>query len=517
MKVFQGPIEIAGQMGLNTKGLQRHGYEVASYNVEQNYLGYKENIQQVSKESLWQIFQATRDSVDIFHYHYGDPISTAGEDFIYLKQSGKVRIMQFWGNDVRSEAAALVKNPYARLIDLFQSDEDIRNRLKLAQRTFDACIVQDFEVADYVRPYFNRIYVLPVATDIHAVEPSYPVKRAEPLIVHAPTHPYFKGTSYIEEALEELRAEGCAFRYERIQGMSHEEAWEVYRRADLVIDQILCGSHGVLSVEAMALGKPVIAYLREDIKYRLPEHLPILSANPSTIRGVLRHFFAAPTEWEARGRQGRAYAEKYHDTNVIAGHLNWIYQREYRLLSGQETSEPEVIHCMGPDRIRYALHPTTRRIALEGSALEGQLVVAAQEPERTANSFVLAPNRLYCKKGRKVRSYFSFNLAEIPPGYQIVHAQLQLPVVAGSAPVRVYRIREGWDRASIAKRQRPKRMPKPMFRAKVSARRKGVKRTLEWDCTALARMWAEDHLGNHGLVVPKFVWRQPKLIVTANG
>lgn len=519
MKVFQGPVEIAGQMGLNTKGLQRHGYEVASYNIEQNYLGYKQNIQQVTKEGLAQIFRDTKDSIDIFHYHYGDPLCDNQEDYDYLKQSGKVRIMQFWGNDVRSEAAALVKNPYARLIDLFQTDKEIEQRLKLAQRIFDACIVQDFEVADYVRPYFNRIYVLPVATDVGAIHPVFPTKHAEPLIMHAPTHPYFKGTSYIEETLEQLRAEGYAFRYERIQGLSNEEALEAYSRADLIIDQILCGAHGVLATEALALGKPVIAYLREDVKYRLPADQPILSANPSTLRAVLCDFLTRPDEWTAKGKQGRAYAEKYHDANVIAGHLNWIYQREYRLLAGEESFEPEVIHCMGPDRIRYALHPTTRRIALKGSALEGQVHVMVQETVPHTHSFVLMPNRIYRMKGSKAgaRSYFSFNLAEIPPDYKIVHAQLQLPVVTGKSPVRVYRIREGWDRAGIIKRQRPKRMPKPMFHSGTKVRRKAVRRMLEWDCTTLVQMWAEDHLANHGLVVSKYVWRQPKLVVTANG
>ena len=37
------------------------------------------------------------------------------------------------------------------------------------------------------------------------------------------------------------------------------------RESDVVIDQILMGTYARLAIESMALGKPVICYLREDL------------------------------------------------------------------------------------------------------------------------------------------------------------------------------------------------------------------------------------------------------------
>jgi hypothetical protein len=41
-----------------------------------------------------------------------------------------------------------------------------------------------------------------------------------------------------------------------VEGLPHEEARKRYARADIVVDQLNAGWHGVFALEAMALGKP---------------------------------------------------------------------------------------------------------------------------------------------------------------------------------------------------------------------------------------------------------------------
>ena len=43
-----------------------------------------------------------------------------------------------------------------------------------------------------------------------------------------------------------------------VEGVPHDEARERYARADIVVDQLNAGWHGVFALEAMALGKPVV-------------------------------------------------------------------------------------------------------------------------------------------------------------------------------------------------------------------------------------------------------------------
>ncbi len=108
--------------------------------------------------------------------------------------------------------------------------------------------------------------------------------------------------------------------------MSHREAVELYKKADIVIDQILCGAYGNLSVEAMALGKPVICFIRPDLLQSFPSTLPVQSANPDTLYAVLRDLVLDGTKRAELGKQGRLYVEEHHDAAKVAQQLKAIYK-----------------------------------------------------------------------------------------------------------------------------------------------------------------------------------------------
>nr|WP_275581917.1 glycosyltransferase [Brevibacillus fulvus] len=108
--------------------------------------------------------------------------------------------------------------------------------------------------------------------------------------------------------------------------MSNEEALRLYAQADIIIDQIRCGSHGLLSVEAMALGKPVVAYIRDDLAAKFPPDLPIVNANPDTLYEQLKKLLEQPELRQQLGIQGRQYVEKYHASDVVVEQLLAIYE-----------------------------------------------------------------------------------------------------------------------------------------------------------------------------------------------
>ncbi|MBW3660885.1 MAG: hypothetical protein KY397_04550, partial [Gemmatimonadetes bacterium] len=107
-----------------------------------------------------------------------------------------------------------------------------------------------------------------------------------PLVVHAPSQPLVKGTKFMQQALDELAEEGVAFDLKLISGMQHDEARRWYERADVIVDQLHIGWYGVLAVEGLALGKPVVTYVREDLAEASTPALPIANANPETIKEV---------------------------------------------------------------------------------------------------------------------------------------------------------------------------------------------------------------------------------------
>jgi glycosyltransferase involved in cell wall biosynthesis len=88
--------------------------------------------------------------------------------------------------------------------------------------------------------------------------------------------------------------------------------------ADIVIDQVLMGAYGVSAVEAMALGKPTICYLRDDLKAYYPGDMPLINADPNCLGDRIVELVARRSEWGDIGRRSREYVLKHHDgANVI--------------------------------------------------------------------------------------------------------------------------------------------------------------------------------------------------------
>lgn len=157
---------------------------------------------------------------------------------------------------------------------------------------------------------------------IDAVPPSSNGER--PLVfLHAPSHRGAKGTEFVLAAAETLNAEGHAFELRLVEGMPRAEALKAYASADVIIDQLLAGWYGGFGVETMALGKPVIAYLREgDLGFLdagMRAELPILNATPASITDTMRNVIAMPrNELHAMGLAARAFVERWHDPRRLA-------------------------------------------------------------------------------------------------------------------------------------------------------------------------------------------------------
>ena len=105
---------------------------------------------------------------------------------------------------------------------------------------------------------------------------------------------------------------------------------------------------------------------------------------------------------------------------------------------------------------------------------------------------VLYPNRIL---RRRQGVYVSYNMAELPPGSEVLQAMLRVRSPKAFQRVHIHRIARGWSVAG-ARRRRPSRRPKPMFQG-----RTGRSRRLLWECTELAERWNRDHLDNHGLYI----------------
>ncbi len=120
-------------------------------------------------------------------------------------------------------------------------------------------------------------------------KPVYIPKNDRPLrIGHAPSNRKAKGTDIILSVLDELAAEGHQFELVLVEGLSNDAARLKYEQMDILIDQLHAGWYGGLAVELMALGKPVMVYIREaDLKFIPPDmknDLPVMRTNVSSLK-----------------------------------------------------------------------------------------------------------------------------------------------------------------------------------------------------------------------------------------
>ena len=170
--------------------------------------------------------------------------------------------------------------------------------------------------------------------------PIYTQLDQRPLrIAHAPSHRRVKGTELILEALEQLSNEGCEFDLELIEGLPHNEARLKYEHVDVLLDQLHAGWYGGLAVEAMALGKPVMAYIRnQDLQFipsKMRDELPIIPVSVETLKTDLRQLIHMPRhELHDLAQRSRAYVERWHDPIQIAKEIKQDYEKALFLKRG---------------------------------------------------------------------------------------------------------------------------------------------------------------------------------------
>ncbi len=157
----------------------------------------------------------------------------------------------------------------------------------------------------------------------------YPAPQSDrPLrIVHAPNHRHFKGTQYLLDAVARLRDGGHAIELVLVEGVPNRQALEIYRTADLVFDQCLIGFHGYFALEAMAMGKPVLCYLRKPQEYLLDwENCPIINTPADRVEATLRELLGDRGRLHELGRRGRRYVETHFTLAAFAERLRRAYQ-----------------------------------------------------------------------------------------------------------------------------------------------------------------------------------------------
>jgi glycosyltransferase involved in cell wall biosynthesis len=306
LRVTHAPVNIAGIPWENVQALKRKGVDARLVVFERGRL-HPEADWSLDRhgrlpQRLAQQFAAfarLAPRTDVFHFYFGLTLIPKSLQFPLLRLLRKKSVFHYLGSDIRGKAPT---------------------ELAFGKRA-DAEIVGSYDAIRWV----PEAHVIPPGLDLQPFTPVPPTDSPRPLVVHAPSNREKKGTRYVIEACAQLPVE-----LDIVEGVPHDEARARYARADIVVDQLNAGWHGVFALEAMALGKPVITYLKPDVVERSAEgygiRLPIVPTTKETLVESLRPLVADPALRREIGAASRAYVEQVHDIDRVADRLLDLYR-----------------------------------------------------------------------------------------------------------------------------------------------------------------------------------------------
>lgn len=322
-------------MQLLAEAFRRRWLQASAAAFNDDFRGYQNDIMLAGKGwkanlDRFLFFLWALKHYDVFHFFWGVSLWSWWRfhllDLPLLKLLGKKIVVHFRGLDVvdishfdylreRNRGVTLAKPPLSRP----DQQKKLRKWLKYA----DVVLVSEPDLFE----------VVPAAIlSPQVIDMQYWSSTRRPLseqdgiirIVHAPSSRRKKGTDFIEEAVARLKARGLPVELIMAENLPHHKIKELYELSDIGIDQVLYGWHGKVSVELMALGKPVVCNISEELRRHRPD-LPILHGSPENLDLVLEELIMNPDMRMRIGKQSMEYASRYHNVEVIVDELLTLY------------------------------------------------------------------------------------------------------------------------------------------------------------------------------------------------
>jgi glycosyltransferase involved in cell wall biosynthesis len=366
-RVLHLPTTVGGNPQAISRQFSSQGIYSHSWAVSQNYFSFVADYYISSKEDSRLMLEAKRFLAlryvflyDVIFFNYGQTLfpqlprrhSFADQGilhalayqsyrtYLYCMQKieiflllslGRKLFVQYQGDDARqgdyslanfriSIASQVNKSYYNKYSDALK-----RSQIKLFSKICEKVYALNPDLL-HVLPH--RAEFLPYSSvDLAEIAPSFTQLEDRPLrICHAPSHRAVKGTQIILDAFDRLKSEGYCFEVILVEKKPNSQAINLYRHADILVDQLFAGWYGALALEMMALGKPVVAYIRdEDMKHvpvEMYSDMPILNAEPGSVYDVIRRILEMPRiDLYRIALKSRLYVERWHDPAAICGRL----------------------------------------------------------------------------------------------------------------------------------------------------------------------------------------------------
>ena len=258
---------------------------------------------------------------------------TLEEDVELLASAGLEVALVAHGSEVRIPSVHReleLHSPFWSDQDGYTSSAEARTRALNA--SMDRLGLPEFVSTPDLLNYRPNATWLPLTTyvspwmDMEPISPS-----AKPRVLHISSGVrFFKGSDAIDRAMLQLHSEGL-IDYSRPGRLLYRDVPAAVKKADIVVNQVGMGGYGVMSLESMLAGRPVVAQTSDSFRSYVRSHtgreIPIVEATPDNLVDVVRNLAEDPDRMKRVGEESRAYALDVHSSERVRGAASGFLDR----------------------------------------------------------------------------------------------------------------------------------------------------------------------------------------------
>lgn len=248
-----------------------------------------------------------------------DDLRRRGIQVAFLWHGSDIRVPSAHASwDVDSPFGVNGKHPETATATL---ERNARERLKMIAESDSLSFVSTPGLLHVPRSQW-----LPVVIDPQQWRSDSPALQSScPVVAYVPSSSTMKGDDSIDQQLTDLESEGL-IEYRRLQNVPSEEMPDVYRSADIVLDQFRLGDYGVAACEAMAAGRLVIGHVHDEVRQLVREmtgrELPIMETRFADISDTIRRVLQDPEPAKVLAEQGVSFVDAVHDGRLSASRMS---------------------------------------------------------------------------------------------------------------------------------------------------------------------------------------------------
>ena len=349
-RIFVG-FNSAGSAGIYafTRILKRRGYQIDFYGIGKTHFDMPVDfLLKFSSNRFISLFQRIIyffkifPRYDLWHLNYAEAFFFYPLNLFILKLFGKKIVVTFRGIDIQTDLEFLTENIYSKISQekwpeyyrlQFLPKNTLPNFFKKIRRWVfiwfaDKVILTGPFLAGQVSRYDE---IIPYAREISELKGRSSSGR-KITVLHVPSEPVTKGTPGITQVFKRLAQKFPEHSFQVLPPMPREKLLSEIAQADIIVDQIIIGWYGGQAVEAMSLGKIVMAFLNPSYLQLVSfgREIPIWNTNfwsfEKDLEMLIKIFPQIKDEWQKKSWE---FVKKYHDARKIAQKYLEVYQRTY--------------------------------------------------------------------------------------------------------------------------------------------------------------------------------------------